>query len=173
MNRTRKITSTIAALLAVIVLVFVSASEPVEAGTQDTSLNVAVAVTVRCSITAGSLNFGSNYVYGQAADLDGATTVVVNCDAGRKVAVKLGQGLYPAPGSTDNNPRRRMQNAGTYLNYNLYEDAARTLVWDNRSNAVKTTRVFPYTATVYGRIPGLQSVVPGVYSDTVVATVYY
>jgi spore coat protein U-like protein len=66
-----------------------------------------------------------------------------------------------------------MSNGTSYLNYNLYEDAARSQVWDNRSNAVKTTRVFPYTATVYGRIPGSQDVEPGVYSDTVVTTVFY
>ena len=173
MKRVTFITSTIAALWVTIVLVFVMAREHAEAATRTTPMNIAAVVGARCSIAVSPLNFSTDYRAGQAAPVDSAATVVVNCDAGRKVAIKMGQGLYPAPGSTDNNPLRRMSNGTSYLNYNLFEDAARTQVWDNRSNAVKTTRVFPYSVIVYGRIFGSQDVEPGAYSDTVVATVHY
>jgi spore coat protein U-like protein len=166
------ISSTIAALVVAVVLAFVAA-ERAEAFTSSSSFGLAVAVNVRCAIAAGGLNFGSAYVSGQAAPVDGAAQVVVVCDEGRRVSLKMGQGLHPAPGSTDNNPLRRMRNGSYYATYQLYEDAVHTLIWDNRGNDVKTTRVFPYTATVYGRIPGLQTVSPGVYSDTIVATVHF
>jgi spore coat protein U-like protein len=164
---------TIIALLAMVVLALAAAHEHASAFTSNTNLNVGVAVEVRCSVVTGDLAFGSSYVSGQVADLDTVSTVIVNCDPGRKVAIKMGQGLHPAPGSSDNNPRRRMQNGPYYLDYNIYEDATYTTVWDNRSNAIKTTRVFPYTATVYGRIPGGQAASPGTYSDTVITTVHY
>jgi spore coat protein U-like protein len=166
--------STIGALVASVVLAFLLTTVSfVDANTDTANLAVSAAVNVRCNVAVGTLSFGSTYVSGQAASLDSETTVVVGCDPGRKVAIKMSQGLYPAPGSTDNNPRRRMQNGAYFLDYNLYEDAARTKVWDNRSNAIKTTRVFPYTATIYGRIPGSQLAYPGTYTDTVIATVFY
>jgi spore coat protein U-like protein len=166
--------STIGALAASVVLAFLLTTVSfVGANTDNANLSVSAAVNVRCSVAVGTLNFGSTYVSGQAAPLDSASVVVVSCDPGRKVAIKMGQGLHPAPGSTDNNPRRRMQNGANFLDYNLYEDAGRTQVWDNRSNSVKTTRVFPYTATIYGRIPGSQLAYPGTYTDTVIATVFY
>ncbi len=165
--------SSIAALVAAVALAWVGFFEMATADMDVTTMNVAVAVTVRCSIATGAVNFPGAYTSGQLAALDATGTVIVNCDPGRKVSIKLGQGLYPAPGSTDNSPRRRMANGANRINYNLYEDAARTVVWDNRNNAVRTTRVYPYTATIYGRIPGSQTVNPGYYSDTVVGTVNY
>ncbi len=165
--------SAIAAFMAAVALALGAFAEHVTASTDITTFNVAVAVNVRCSISTGAVNFASTYVSGQVAALDAQGTLIVSCDAGRKVSIKLGQGLYRSPGSTDINPLRRMANGVNRLNYNLYEDAARTVVWDNRNNAVRTTRVYPFTAIIYGRIPGSQSVTPGYYSDTVVATVNY
>jgi len=165
--------SSIVALVAAIALAMAFLVEDAQAGTDNTTFAVAVAVNVRCAIAAGSVNFASTYVSGQAGDLDADGTITVSCDPGRKVSIKLSQGIYPAPGSTQNNPLRRMANGANLLNYNLYEDASRTVVWDDRKNAVRTTRVYPYTAIIYGRVFGSQSVTPGYYSDTVVGTVNY
>lgn len=166
--------SSIATLVVAIALAWVAfAREDAEAASDFTTFSVSVAVDVRCTISTGAVNFPSTYVSGQVANVDAQGSLVVNCDPGRRVNIKLSQGLYPAPGSTNNNPLRRMANGANYLNYNLYEDAARTVVWDNRHNAVKTTRIFPFTAIVYGRIFGSQTVTPGYYSDTVIGTVNY
>lgn len=165
--------SSIAALVAAIALALVPLVEDATALTETTTLNVAAAVDVRCTIVVGTLTFTGEYISNQPVPLDAQSTVAVACEAGRKVSIKMGQGLYPAPGSTNNNPLRRMANGSHRLTYQIYEDAAHTVVWDNRLNAVKTTRVFPYVTTIYGRIPALQTVSPGTYSDTVVATVIY
>lgn len=165
--------SSMTALVVAVALAWVAFVHDAEAGTDFTSFSVAVAVDVRCSISTGAVNFPSTYVSGQVANVDAQGSLVVNCDPGRKVSIKLGQGMYPAPGSNNNLPLRRMANGAQRLNYNLYEDAARTVIWDNRNNAVRTTRIFPYTAIIYGRIFGSQSVTPGYYSDTVVGTVNY
>ncbi len=165
--------SSIVATLAAVALAWTSLADNATASTDFTVMNVAVAVNVRCSVTAGSVNFASTYVSGQVANLDAEGIIIVSCDAGRKVNIKLNQGLNPAPGSTDNSPLRRMANGPNLLTYNLYEDVARTVVWDNRKNSVRSTRVYPFTAIIYGRIPGSQMVTPGYYSDTVVGTVNY
>jgi spore coat protein U-like protein len=165
--------SSIAALLAAVALVWAGFSEQAAADIDVTTLSVAVAVDVRCVISSGSVNFGGTYNPGQLTPHDGQGIVIVQCDPGRKVSIKLGQGLYPAPGSTDNSPLRRMAHGTARLDYNLYEDAARTIVWDNRNNAVRTTRIYPFSAIIYGRIPALQIVPQGYYSDTVVSTVNY
>ncbi len=172
MKKSPSAKSSIAALVVAVALAL-GLRESATAASTSTPLSVAVAVNIRCSIVTGTMNFSGAYVSNQPTAMDAQTSVTVACDAGRKVSIRMGQGLYPAPASTDVNPLRRMANGSYRLTYQLYEDAARTTVWDNRSNAVRTTRAFPYTATIYGRIPGSQTVTAGTYSDTVVATVYY
>ena len=174
MNLTSIAKSSIATVLVAVALALAVLVRPATAGTSAANLNIAVAVNTRCSMATGPVNFGTNYVSGQAGPQDSEGMLIVNCDAGRKVSIKLGQGLYPAAGSNVNLPKRRMYNGtGGYMGYQLYEDAARIDVWNNRPNDVRTLRVFPYVARIYGRIPGLQMVYPGAYSDTVVATVIY
>ena len=69
------------------------------------------------------------------------------------------------------------------LNYNLFHDAARTSIWGNGLSgtgiATASLRSVPVSETghisaqfpVYGRVPALQAVGMGGYSDTIVVTV--
>ena len=67
------------------------------------------------------------------------------------------------------------------LQYNLYRDAARQGVWGETAgvDTMAVGLVIPNNATatatftIYGRIPGLQNVHAGTYSDTLTVTVSY
>jgi spore coat protein U-like protein len=74
---------------------------------------------------------------------------------------------------------RTLTGTTTPLSYNLYLDAAHTLVWGNGAGGTShhgpTTPpdAQDVTVTVFGLIPDRQSVVAGSYSDTIVATILF
>jgi spore coat protein U-like protein len=139
------------------------------------NLNVIVGVDIRCTIVTSPLDFG-NYLAGginATQPLDGTGSITVNCTSpGGAQRVTIGQGTSPAPGSTNNNPVRRLSQGSSHLNYNLYSDAGHTLVWNN-NNGIRTTRNYPQTMTVYGRIPAGQTGPAGIYTDAVLATITF
>ncbi|QSQ17713.1 Csu type fimbrial protein [Myxococcus landrumensis] len=76
-------------------------------------------------------------------------------------------------------PRRLQGPAGSTLNYNLYQDASRLLIWGN--GALGTLRYGPVlcvngadvTVPIYARIPAGQAASAGSYSDTLVITMTF
>jgi spore coat protein U-like protein len=168
--------SAIAAFAAALACVCGGDVDPAAAIGVSASLNVAAVVDQRCSILVNSFTFGT-YDYAGAhavTPLDATGSVNVNCEAGRRVDVRLDQGQYPEAGSSDAAPLRQMFNgSATYLPYNLYEDAAHTTVWDNEPRSVLSPLTFPTIMTVYGRIQPGVPVQTGSYSDSVTATVYF
>lgn len=165
----------IAAFVAVIALTWFGEQNLAEAAITTRVFQVGARVDVRCILLSNNLDFAMAYASNQAAPLDAVGSVYVNCDAGRRASVRMDQGLYPAPGSTARSPLRRVK-SGTrthYLNYNLYEDAARTVVWDDLAPGVKTARAWPVTLLVYGRVFGGQAAYNGTYTDTVNARIFF
>jgi len=121
-----------------------------------------------------SVNFGGGtYTSGSATNVDAVGSFTVDCTKGASSDLRLGQGLYPGAGSTDASPVRRMGSGSNRMRYQLYEDAAYTKVWDNQPKGVKPGHIYPVTLPVYARIPAGQTVAPGVYQDTVVATIWF
>lgn len=143
--------------------------------TRTATLNVAASVSLRCTIATSPIVFGNYDGFGVNAlyPLDATGGVSLNCSTGANVDVRLGQGSYPAPGSTNANPRRRLGNGSDRLSYNLYEDAAYTTVWDNVAKGLKGGKTFPVVIPVYGRVFEGQTVPVGTYTDSVVATVFF
>lgn len=82
-------------------------------------------------------------------------------------------------GNSGNTLARTLTGTTTPLSYNLYLDAAHTLIWGNGAGG--TSHHGPttppdaqnVTVTVFGLIPDRQSVVAGSYSDTIVATILF
>ena len=74
---------------------------------------------------------------------------------------------------------RELRSTGASLGYNLFLDAARTMVWGDGSGGTSTYGpVTPpesssTTVNIFGRIPASQNVPVGTYSDTVVVTLLY
>jgi spore coat protein U-like protein len=124
-------------------------------------------------VTASDLNFGA-YASSSQTPLQGQTVIQLLCGGQTTAEVSLDAGSGPG-GSTNN--RRMEQEAGSdRLDYDLYQDAGRTIHWGDRSGVdtleVQTTGQ-TLTIPVYGQIPGGQRAREGTYSDTITVRVVY
>jgi len=117
-----------------------------------------------CKINANPVNFGAYDVF-SSAPLDAASTIKVNCSPGNtSYTIALESGLN----GPINNRRLRSATSNDYLNYNLYIDTSRTIIWgDGTGNSQTVTSNKNQPTTVYGRIPANQNVSIGSYSDSV------
>jgi spore coat protein U-like protein len=129
-----------------------------------------------CSFTTVvGVAFGNYNVYSAShVDTTGSLTYVCNTGIASFVTIDL------SPGSSGVYTTRTMKKGASSLNYNLYSTAARTgNPWGNGTG--NTTRYGPIlvvlgmaaTVTVYGRLPALQNVASGSYSDTIIATITF
>ena len=115
------------------------------------------------------------------ADTDSTTSIVVDCyrnggPSSADVTLQVG----PSAGSGAITPRR-MSSGSNKLDYNLYRDSGRSQVWGQTPGVDAVTITVtdipnsssPRSATfvIYGRIPALQNVPAGAYSDSVQLTV--
>ena len=116
-----------------------------------------------CTLNVTGVNFGSYDVFSNSA-LDSTGNIDVNCPNGVGYSMSLTAGGGPHT--------QRVMNSGAHrLNYNLYTSANRAVVWGDATSG--TARVngtgigVSVNHGVYGRIPALQNVHPGSYSDTI------
>jgi spore coat protein U-like protein len=129
--------------------------------------------------SAAGLVFGG-YESLSATPLDTLTNVRVTCERnGGPQNVTLTMGVGPGSNASSVNARRMRQLGGTdFLSYGLYRDVSRSSAWGNSEgiNTVAQTISLPNKGTqsaifvIYGRIPALQDVSAGVYSDNVEIT---
>jgi spore coat protein U-like protein len=129
-----------------------------------------------CTVSTTGVAFGAYNPQSATAD-DSGGTINVDCHpSDHSVEVEIGAGLSGSFAT------RRMSSGADTLNYNLYTNAGRTLVWGDGTGGSITqtltggsvsggTRRF--SATVYGRIPALQNVSAGAYNDTLILTVTF
>jgi spore coat protein U domain-containing protein, fimbrial subunit CupE1/2/3/6 len=129
-----------------------------------------------CTFTVvTAVSFGS-YDALNTNPLDQTGSVTFNCSllALQTLTVDLSKG-----NSATYSSREMRKGGGGTLLYNLYLDAARTLVWGDATGG--TVHFGPYlpllgqdhTVTIYGRIPARQASPAGAYTDTVVATINF
>lgn len=134
------------------------------------TFNVRARLPPDCRVLAGDLDFGTHGLLNQA--VDATSRVDVTCTVGSAFNLGLGYGLHGTSVTT-----RRMQDlAGNRVGYQLYRDAARSLVWGLLPDGLTATSSGTGSAqgiTVYGRVPVQTTPRPGAYSDTVVVTVTY
>ena len=124
---------------------------------------------VQCSVGATGLSFGT-YDPFSSQGLDTTGSISVTCDA----AVSYSVSLSPGSGSYIS---RVMASGPHTLNYNLFTNAARTVVWGDGSGgtAVVDGSIAGPTVnhTVYGRIPARQNAHIGSYGDIITVTVTF
>ena len=143
-------------------------------GNDSRFFTVTVNVIAECTVSSGTVNFGAyDPVSANASTPNDSTgTVNVYCTTGTLATVSLDLGTH-ASGST----RRTLGSTGDFLTYELYRDAARTVVWNavNTNSGTSTSRLTPINGgfIAYGRIPAGQDVRIGSYGDTVLVTVNY
>jgi spore coat protein U-like protein len=110
------------------------------------------------------VNFGSYDMFSNSA-LDTTGNIDVNCPSGVGYSMALTAG-----GGT--HTQRVMNSGGHRLNYNLYTAANRAVVWgDATSGTVRVNGTgigVNVNHGVYGRIPALQNVRTGSYSDIII-----
>ena len=131
-------------------------------------LIVAFALTAQqghaCTLNVTGVNFGSYDVFSNST-LDSTGNIDVNCPngVGYSMALTAGGGNYT----------QRVMSSGVHrLNYNLYTAANRAVVWGDAISGTVTVNGTGIGVNVnhgvYGRIPALQYVYPGSYSDIII-----
>lgn len=127
-----------------------------------------------CSISSTSIVFG-NYDPVSLAPLDTIGNIVYRCgNQDHDITISLDRGGAPSFS------QRRLLKGTEPLFYNLYLDAARTLVWGDGSGGTQAYFIRnpqknnqDIVVPIYGRIPGSQDVGMGSYGNTIVATLNY
>ena len=142
-----------------------------------TSANAIMPVTLEvvatCHVTASDLNFGA-IAANSTVPVLGQATIELTCGRGVSAEIALDAGTSPG----NNTSRRQMLNeAGKgRLDYDLFQDAGRTVHWGHRSGTDTLEVLFEGTLRVlpiYGQIPAGQRVPEGSYSDMITVTVTY
>jgi spore coat protein U-like protein len=135
-------------------------------------------ITCSFSSTPG-MAFGA-YDDASAVATDSSSSVVVRCirilgTNNANVVLQLGPSASSGTVAT-----RQMASGANRMNYNLYRDAGRSQVWGQTSGTDTVTintgnigngQSTDVTFTIFGRVPALQNVAPGAYSDSVQMTV--
>jgi spore coat protein U-like protein len=126
-----------------------------------------------CTVSATGVSFGSYSVY-TATATSSTGTVTYQCGtADRNIVITL------STGSSASYTTRTLKHGTDVLNYNLYTNAAFTNIWGDGSGTTRDyTKANPannvdVNVTIYGRIPALQDVRVGAYTDTIVATINF
>jgi spore coat protein U-like protein len=138
------------------------------------AMPVRMEIVAACTVSASDLAFGA-YASNSPTPAQGQTIIQLVCGAQTTAEVMLDAGAGPGR----NTSRRTMEREGPgggRLDYDLYQDPARTIHWGDRSG-VDTLEVQTSGATlaipVYGTMPGGQRAQDGTYSDTITVSVFY
>jgi spore coat protein U-like protein len=132
-----------------------------------TQVTIAAACTIN---SAATLNFGSQGVLGANADQTATLQIQCTNTTNYNIGLDAGTGL----GATV--AVRKMMSGGNAVNYSLYCDSGRTIVWGNTVGTDAMAAAANGAAqsfTIYGRIPAQMTPAPGTYSDTVTVTIMY
>lgn len=156
-----------------VLLVATVLSGQADAGTATATFQVTATINPACTIQATQLNFGA---YAEA-QVNGQSTITVTCTSTTTWEVALNEGS--SAGATIGN--RRMTGPGrSSLNYELFTDAAHTIVWGDHpalpgQNTVSGVGTGSGQAvTVFGLIPADQRTPrPGAFLDTITATITF
>ncbi len=139
-------------------------------------IRIAMTVLLMVSLSAAAcdvqvLNVAFGTYDGSLNDSQG-NVEISNCAASpTNVTVKLDAGSHSLGTLV---PRRLGSIGNDTLQYNLYRDSARSIVWgDDTQGTQSAAGAAPTTLIVYGRIFASQFVDEGLYQDTVLVTVQY
>jgi spore coat protein U-like protein len=143
----------------------------------------AQAAVLDCTVSATSVAFGT-YVPLQPGALIGTGTMTAICTVNshrNALTVDLSTGV--SGGFTTRTMTTTVGTATWPLNYNLYQDAANTLIWGDgtggsQADTVTITRhgnsnTITTNLTVYGAVAPAQDPAPGIYTDGITVTVNF
>jgi spore coat protein U-like protein len=140
------------------------------------------AVTVSCTVTAGSIAFG---IYNPLSGTTDASTgsLLITCSGRGTGSTSVTANLTVSSGLSGTYASRTMLFGTNKLNYNIFWSTAYNQVMGDGTGGSfgGTTGAFTVTAggtssatgTMYGLVPASQDVAPGTYADTIIVTVTY
>ncbi|MGI4775469.1 MAG: Csu type fimbrial protein [Janthinobacterium lividum] len=154
-------------------------SNNVLASTTSTTFTVTASVAAACTVAASNLAFGN---FTATADVLGTSTITATCTNG--AAYNIGLSIGNGSGATTSNRVMTAAVGSTsyLLNYNLYTDSARSVIWAPATSSTVVTGTnggtgtgAAQTYTVYGKLPlsGNTTAYIGSYTDTIAVTVYF
>ncbi|MCW6530448.1 MULTISPECIES: spore coat U domain-containing protein [Sphingomonas] len=131
-----------------------------------------------CTVSTTNIAFGAYDPTAPTAD-DVNGNISISCTGLLALSGTIDVTL--SPGVSGTALARQLRKGSNQLNYNLYTDVARTIVWgDGTGGTSKVTSTVPLgvlsftnSVPVYGRIPARQWVAAGAYTDSVVITITY
>ena len=128
-----------------------------------------------CSVASTPVSFTSYDVFA-AAPAYSTGTVSVSCNNPNNQPMPVSIAINSGSSGTFN-PRQMRATVGTdRLNYYLFTNPARTVIWGDGTGGSSTvsntvSRSAPWNASIYGSLPQRQNVRAGTYNDTIVVTV--
>lgn len=148
-------------------------------------LAAAPAQAVTCGASTAGLAFGAYDLLSPAPLLaDASVRITCSLQASDGPAQRVVASLIAlSTGASGTYAARQMRAGAERMNYNVYTTSAYTTVWGSGSggtgvrgvaftlNPARPTRFADVTG--YGRVPALQDVGVGSYSDALVVTVYF
>jgi len=148
----------------------------IKAGLLVILLSAALPFAQACQVSVLPVSFGSFDNLNNPVDANGQVSVQ-QCAAPTLVMIHLDAGSH-SNGLFQ--PRKMATAAGQMLNYNLYLDTARVLVWGDGTGATQIVSGtaggaanLPLDMPIYGRIASGQFGSVGVYNDQITVTVIW
>jgi len=138
--------------------------------TRTATFLVSLTLTSDCEISTNPLNFGSSGVL-QAA-INQTATLNVTCSSSTPYNIGLDAGSVT--GSTV--AARLLANGSTTVQFQMYQDTARSIVWGNTigTNTLTGTGTGAVQAlTVYGQVPTQTTPAAATYTSTVTMSVTF
>ncbi|WP_277189604.1 spore coat U domain-containing protein [Caballeronia sp. BR00000012568055] len=161
-----------AAIIALVAGAAAVAAPSSYASTKGAQFDVTLNLQNDCSISANSLDFGSNGTLTNNIDVN--SSLAVTCTKGTTYDVALDSGT--APDSTVLTRRMVGSDGTSTVDYGLFRDVARTQNWGNTQGTDTVSRVGTgdsQSIPVYGRVPPQSTPAAGTYHSTVTATVIF
>ena len=130
-----------------------------------------------CRISTTPVNFGTYDVFSGYV-LDSTGTITVSCSNPEKKPMPITISLSTGSSGTFTPRQMKSTNSTDRLNYYLFSDPARNLIWGDGTGgssrvSMVVTRDSTVNALIYGRILPGQNVSVGNYSDVLTATVMW
>jgi spore coat protein U-like protein len=145
------------------------AANGAQATTATATMNNTAAVAAYCTVSTGSLAFGT---YTGSADSTTSANVSVTCTNTTSYTVALNAGT--TTGATETARKLKAATSAATLAYSISSDAGSTTNWGTTAGAQTGTGTgAAQTLTAYGKIAAGQFVTPDNYADTVTVTLTY
>ena len=129
-----------------------------------------IAPAASCTVSTATLDFP--IADALAANIDQTSTIRIACSGTTPYSI----GLDAGAGAGATAAVRKLTGAAASVDYALYRDGARTMLWGDTVGIdaeAGTCSGLAQTHTLYGRVRAQPTPVPGTYTDTITVTVTY